>query len=305
MLLFISNFDETSISMRKWLWIPALILLLFLGDRLAGGLLNSLVLNSEFRYSRMYRGEAAADILLLGNSRGLVFYQPYIEEKTGKKTFNLSYNGMPADLADVLLKDYLTQYGKPKLVLIDVTLCDRINQELVNGFATYAGQSDRLKSLIRQQDQRVANGLEISHLFRYNSEVFQRALYYRNRTDEDWLVDRVITNELKKKLTPDYDFIIRYPEEMPIQLGKTIRYLKEEGINAQLLVNPYYPPFVEHITNLDTFIQAIEIATESPILNYATAIQEEIYFGDFQHLNVEGCKAYIDLLLKEEVLPSK
>ena len=65
--------------MKKPLWFIALFALVFAGDRLGGRLLQKQVDSSLFRYSRLYRGDAAADILLVGNSRGLTFYQPYIE----------------------------------------------------------------------------------------------------------------------------------------------------------------------------------------------------------------------------------
>ncbi|MCH2083750.1 MAG: hypothetical protein MK226_15250 [Saprospiraceae bacterium] len=288
--------------MKKWYWLIATVVILFVGDRMMGKLLENIVLSSQFRYSRMYRGDAAADILLVGNSRGLIFYQPFLEEQLGVKTFNLSYNGLPADLTDVLVKDYLDLYPKPKLVLIDVSLCDRINKELINGFATYASQSKRIKELIRNQDAKVAGGLEASWLYRYNSEVFQRALFYKNKSDEDWLLDRKITEEIKAKLTPDYEFIIKYPEEMPKQLGETVAYLRKQNINVQLVLNPYYPPFVDHITNLDEFIKEIEAATQMKVANYATAVQKEAYFGDFQHLNKVGSKVYLEQLIKDGLL---
>ncbi len=288
--------------MKKWWWIGILVFVIFIGDRLAGWGLGQLVMSSEFRYSRMYRGEAGADLLLIGNSRGLIFYQPYLEKQLPYSTFNMSYNGLPADLMDVLLKDYLDLYSKPKLVLIDVTLCDRFNDELINGFATYAGQSDRLKTLIRTKNSVAANALEISWLYRYNSEVFQRALFYLNKSDEDWLLDRTITEEIKRKLSPDYEFIIKYPEEMPAQLGETIAFLRKQNIPFQLIVNPYYPPFLNHVTNLDIFIRDIEQSCQAEVLNLAKAISEEDYFGDFQHLNKKGSKVYLEKLIETGVI---
>ena len=91
--------------MKKLYWIAAVIILFFVGDRLAGLILKKMVANSQFRYSKMYQGKAEGEILFMGNSRGLGFYQPYIEEVTGKKTFNLSYNALPLNLGRVLLQN--------------------------------------------------------------------------------------------------------------------------------------------------------------------------------------------------------
>ena len=69
--------------MKHLLWFSGFLTLLLAGDRLGGLLLQRQVDASLFRYSRLYRGEAGADLLFVGNSRGLTFYQPFIEEKTG------------------------------------------------------------------------------------------------------------------------------------------------------------------------------------------------------------------------------
>ena len=81
----------------SWLLLPLIFLA---GDRLAGYFLRQTIENAQFRYARLYRREGAPEILLLGNSRGLTFYQPYISEKTGQNNLNLSYNGLPMDVGN-------------------------------------------------------------------------------------------------------------------------------------------------------------------------------------------------------------
>ena len=76
--------------MKKWLWIPITLIVVFVGDRLLGGMLASITEGSEFRYSRLYSGRAEADIVLLGNSRGLSFYQPFLEQRTGARRSTLA-----------------------------------------------------------------------------------------------------------------------------------------------------------------------------------------------------------------------
>ncbi len=122
--------------MKKISWYLLLLIVCFSGDRLGAYLLEQQSMQSQFRFSKLYRGESAAEILLLGNSRGLTFYQPYIEQITGKSTCNLSYNGLPMDVAKVLVQDYLERYPAPKNLLIDITTCDRENDALLAGFLT-------------------------------------------------------------------------------------------------------------------------------------------------------------------------
>lgn len=123
----------------------AIIGLFFIGDRLAAGLLADMTESSQFRYSKLYSGRADADVLFVGNSRGLTFYQPYIQSQTGLRTCNLSYNGLPANLAEVLVKDYIDRYPNVRALVLDVTLADEDNATLTAGFLPYADHSPRLR----------------------------------------------------------------------------------------------------------------------------------------------------------------
>jgi hypothetical protein len=125
--------------MRKhFTWIISCLLLAFLADRAMGLYLNKITNESQFRYSRLYHSAENADILFVGNSRGLSFYQPEVERITQQSTINLSYNGLPADLAKVLVMDYLDRHTPPKLMVIDATICDRYNENLKANFKFYA-----------------------------------------------------------------------------------------------------------------------------------------------------------------------
>lgn len=280
----------------------AFLALVVAGDRLAGYILQQQVATSAFRYSRMYRGDAGADILLLGNSRGLTFFQPYIEEKTGLKTFNLSYNGLPMDVAKVLVQDYLEQYPAPKRLIIDITSCDRVNDELMAGFLTYSGQSLRLDTLIRRKLPKVWWGGQVSTLFRYNNEIFQRALSHRNRTDADWLLDRVISPKLASTVNQQ-----SYPLEIHPYLLEQLRGICEaaraRGVDVRLVVSPYFPGFAEKVANLDALKSAATQITGLPVTDYSRTLSDPTDFGDFMHPNKKGSLAYIDLMKKDGVLP--
>ena len=298
--------------MQKTYWIIALIVLFFVGDRLGGWLLKSLVERSQFRYSRLYQGQAAADILLLGNSRGLIFYQPYITESTGKSTFNLSYNGLSIDLGRVLVEDYLDRYPAPQTLLIDVTMCDRENDQLSAGFSFYTPYSPRLDSFLLAKTPTTAYAGRLPHLFRYNSEVFQRSLRYLGGSDEDWLTDRVMNDflvdnvegekgldfhftEAKDRGTLDEAYILE-------QLRATVAAAQARGVKVQLVINPYYPPFAQKSVGYVAWKAKVEQVTGLAIRDYALALSDRQVFGDYQHLNKLGSKRYLDLLKKDGVL---
>lgn len=282
-------------SMKNWGFYGILVLLILAGDRFAGHILQKQTLNSQFRFSKLYQNRAAADFLLLGNSRGLGFYQPYIEQITGKTSFNLSYNGLPMDVANALVQDYLERYPAPKTLLIDITLCDRENDALLAGFLPYTHASPRLDALIRHKLPKMYWGGKVSTLFRFNHEVFQRAVYYRNKPDTDWLLDRVIPDALAQEVAQNtYDLEINpYLLE---QLQETVAAAQTK-CKVVLLIGPYFPGFL--VKNLDALKADVEKTTGLRVHDYRAALHEQADFGDFMHPNKKGSAKYLDILQRD------
>ena len=286
-------------TMKHALWFLAFFALLFGGDRLGGRLLQQQTDGSRFRYSRLYAGGAAADILLAGNSRGLNFYQPHIEQATGLTTFNLSYNGLPADIAKVLVLDYFDRYPAPRMLLIDITNCDRPNDELLAGFLPYSAASERVDTLIHSRLPKVWWSGQLSQLTRYNNEIFQRALFYRKHDDKDWLRDHTISPQLAADAGK-----APYPLELqPFlvhQLKETVEAARARGIRVELVISPYISGF--RINNLDALKAAVEKATALPVHDYRQALNDPGCFSDYRHLNKKGAAAFIDLMIRDGVL---
>jgi len=320
--------------MKNIVWILGVIVLFFVGDRVMGYVLSNQVQQSQFRYSRMYNANADVDMLLVGNSRGLMFYQPYIEEATGMSTLNLSYNGMPSDLMNILVQDHITINGAPKEMIVDVTLCDRIDHAMSAGFNLYTPYSEKLSNHLKDKSKNTYYGGELSHLFRYNSEIFQRAMFYRNKSDEDWLLDRQISQNMIDgaadldtfwihHFRPEMDSLNKVEritqrvsswfsssdtEEFGVQkdslyqidkLTEMVTFAQSKGTNVNLVINPYYPPFVKSIINKESFKALVEEKTGLPVRDYATAITTPTAFGDYQHLNKSGSMEYLDILLRD------
>jgi hypothetical protein len=284
--------------MKHIAWFAALLAVFFVGDRLAGGWLAGQAAASQFRYARLYAGKAEAEVLLLGNSRGLTFFQPHIEAITGKKTFNLSYNGLPMDAAKALTLDYLDRYSAPEVMVIDITICDRENDELLAGFLIFSEKSARLDTLIHKKLPKIWSGGALSALFRCNNEVFQRALFYRNKTDEDWLLDRSIAPQLAATAAQNsYDLNVQ--PYLVGQLAETVAAARAKGAHVELVIGPYFPDF--QVKNLDALKQAVEAATGLSVRDYRSALSDPTDFGDFMHPNKRGSAAYMDLLRREGV----
>ncbi len=285
--------------MKKLMWIPVALVTIFVGDRLAGGLLARLTEASQFRYSRLYTGRAAAEVVFIGNSRGLTFYQPYFEELTGKSTLNLSYNAMPPDIAAVLLEDYRRAYPAPEHLIVDITMVDRDNESLALDFQLYGPYSAGLDSLVYAAQPSIYYGNRLSHLTRYGGEIAQRMLYYLNRSDEDWLLDRTIAAQMIRDTVALTSGRMDYVGSRNAPLLATIAAYRGAGTEVHLVVNPYFPPFARKVGNLDSLAQAFGTAAGLPVRNYAETIAEPRYFGDYQHLNKAGAEVYLQGLVRD------
>src|SRR5205823_10293275 len=93
---------------RAAIWLLALMAVVIGGDHLFATALHRVLMRSQFRFSRIYRGGNRAGIVVLGDSRGVhSFYAPAMEELTGQRVLNLSYNSMVPPIAEAVLLDYL------------------------------------------------------------------------------------------------------------------------------------------------------------------------------------------------------
>ncbi len=290
--------------MKHLLWYISFIILLFVGDRAGGLFLYTQAIDSQFRYTQLYRREARADILLLGNSRGLTFYQPYIEQITGKTTCNLSYNGLPIDAAKCLTLDFLDLWNpdvssEAQLLLLDITMCDRENDELLAGFLTYSSRSKNLDTLIHHKLPKVWWGGQVSWLFRYNNEIFQRALFYKNKSDKDWLLDREIPKALAEEVSKHSCDLEIHPYLIQ-KLKETVEAARNGGLRVELVIGPYFPGF--QVINLDSLKTEVEKATGLPVRDYRAALSDPTDFGDFMHPNKKGSAKYLEMLKRDGVL---
>jgi hypothetical protein len=287
--------------MKPFVWFVLFISIAILGDRLGGAYLRRINEQSQFRYSRLYTGRAQADLVFVGNSRGLTFYQPYIEQITGKSTANLSYNGLPAPLARALMADYVERYPNKPHFIIDVSLCDRPNGPLTAGFTAYTHASKHLDTLLRHQNGDAWWGSRASALFRYNNEVFQRALYYRNRSDEDWLLDRQVAPALAATVPLD-TFPISVQPTLVRHLAEGIRIVRDAGCPVTLVLGPYYPGMVKDWTNLRAVCRAVEVETGLRVHDYSQSLPDPADFGDLMHPNKRGAQKFIDLMVRDSII---
>lgn len=286
--------------MKKALWIVGFLAVLFAGDRLIGWIFQKQITNSMFRYSRMYRGQGEADILIVGNSRGLNFYQPTVEKATGLRSFSLCYYSMPCEMASVLAQDYLDKFPRVKTVLVELSVIPMSDDKLLSGFTTYMDYSPRVDSVLKVKTKDSWYTSHVSHIYRFNNEVFQRAMYYRNKLDDDWYFDRNIPQYLID-LAPQRSVELKVDDKHVDDIKRLADYCRARKIDIKFVIGPFFPTYT--VKGIDVLKQKVEAATGFPVHDYSYAIKEYDAFTDYLHANLKGGAMIVDSMIKDGILP--
>jgi len=282
---------------RAVIWILALVTVTIAGDHLLAWGLEQVLVRSQFRYSRLYRGGNNAEILVLGDSRGVhSFYAPAIEELTGVRALNLSYNSMSPRIAEAILLDYLERNRAPKIVIIEVT-CMHVTGTLTSELRTYASLSPRLAALYAEQHPVAARAARLFRLFPLNSEFFLEALHYMRRSDQDWIHHDVMPASLRAQRGGGWNIQPR-PENVDA-LVRIVRVLRERGIEPRLIIAPYGGEGVP--VNLELVADVIGSRTGVRVSNYGGAIADLDDFADHVHLNERGSRVFLSLMQRDGV----
>lgn len=279
---------------RAVIWLMALAMTIVAGDRLLAAVLRQVLIRSEFRYSRLYRGGNRADILILGDSRGVhSFYAPAIEELTGLRAFNLSYNSMSSRIAEAVLLDYLDHNPPPRMVVVEATSAT-VRGALTGELRTYAGFSPRIAALYAEKHPFAAAAGRVFHLLPLNSELFLEALHYMRRTDQDWIHQEAMPAALR---APGGTWRLAPFRGQVDALARIVRLLQQRGIEVRLVVAPYAP--VKQPSNAPEFAGLIARHTAVRVWNYAAAVADLDAFADTVHLNERGSRAFLRMLVRD------
>lgn len=285
--------------------ILAFIGLLVGGDRLLALGLEALQARSGFRFSRVYAGgQVQHDVVVLGDSRGVNgFFAPGLSEATGRSVLNLSYNGMSTAVAEVVFLDYLDRHPAPKTLIIEPT-----NVLAAPGLAatlsSYAGRSPRLRALIEAQDPTAATAGEITHLYRFNTELFLRALYYLGRSDQGWINDYRIGEAQLAALreAPVVDALPELREANLAALGRLVAAARAAGCEVKLVVGPYLPLYRRTLGWWPAFLARLTEAAGAPVVDLSLAVDDPTAFADRLHLNRRGVAPLLAALRAQHVL---
>lgn len=273
--------------------------------------LETLVTQSDFRLSVAYRGGHQTEILALGNSRAVnAFYAPALRKKLDKKVFHLGYNGMSMVVAEVVLSDYLAHNSPPKMLLLEVSNLG-VKNELLKGLSPYLGRSDRLQSLLDQQMPFLAKVLQVSHLYRFNNELFLRAGYYLNRNDQEWINQGTLTQAQVDKLPKRVETAGDNPYPTSgagfLALTSIQKQCREKDIRLVLIASPYLPAHLARWPSHGEWLQKLQtrLGPESVVHDYTHSLDEVSDFADAIHINKRGSLKLLDKMIADGVFSAE
>jgi hypothetical protein len=278
--------------------ILTLIVCFIIIDMLISTLLSNLSDSSSIRYSRLYNENINADILFAGNSRGInSFYVPYFNEKTGLKSFNLSYNGLSIPLVKVFIDDYLELNNAPKIIFLEVT-CLNMSLAALPNFKQYFDNSSSLRDLIKESIPEFFYLNFITKSYKFNSEFFLRSLYYLTQDDQKWINRYTIKKEYYESLERVDKFYMVH--DVDIEALQIFKSMVDEYHKKGITVIPVLAPIIDKYRNeedIDKYLNDIKLYTNLEVVDLSNAITDINMFADAVHTNVQGANLIVDSLI--------
>lgn len=282
------------------------VALVLLGDRTGGWLLHKGFHKTQFRFAQVMNGQLSADLVFLGNSRGVhMFHRPAIEEATGKQMANLAFNATPAVMVPVILEDYLFHHERPTQIFVEVSCVGRENEPgSLERFSVLASSSQSVMPTLYQERPRTYWFTKLSHLYRFNSELLIRSLFFLKHSDQDWIMDSVVDEQWQNSLGEAGVPQFQQNEVDASALSRTAEICESHGIDVVFILAPYLPDYARQIQNKDSWLRWLETELGHPILDYSAASIDVDGFADPIHLNANGAKQLAELLSASGDLPS-
>ena len=241
------------------------------------------------------------DVVCIGNSRGVnSFLAPHINKNYDVTAYNLAYNGLKMGVMKSVLYDFLDRHEAPEVVFIEVSnVFNNVTETDYASFNLFASRSDRLNQGVKQTDKTLYNVSQAFPLFRYNSELFYRSLYYIGRPDQNWINRYSISDNLLREVRAMEPATLELNKEEVSELSDIVRILSEKDINVCLFVAPYLPDYLEKVTNLQENIAYVEAQTGKVVLDYSKLVTETAFFADRVHTNDGGARVLSERLMQE------
>jgi hypothetical protein len=268
----------------------------------------SLVIRSNTKFSAVYRGGHACDVVILGNSRAdASFCPPDMEAATGLSVFQLGHKGTSAEIAECLWADYLERTRPPGILLVEVTCVTSDNDPLYD-LKAYGYWSKRLLGLLRRTDPAAYAATAVSRLFLWNGEVLFSSLYHLGRSDQARARqrDRRIDAATAARMMERSDVEPLEPREANLPaLRRIVDLARASGCRVCLVVAPFWPDYArkrsaarqELLANIRSCVgEGVRIA------DYGEAVEDPAAFENIGHLNGYGTTLLLRRIVADGLL---
>ncbi len=286
-------------SSRNLLKILFFVVIVFVGDRLGGELMQRIFMKSGFRYSMLYRGELEADIAVLGNSRGLhMYHPPAMEVVTGQEVVNLAFNGLPTQAMPVIWADYLKHHNAPKLLVLEISCIGVAGAPgSIEQLSVLIDQNSNFLELIQDRNVRVGCAAKLSRLFRYNGSLMWRSLLLKN-SDQSWIMDSQLNEAMLEQLVESSTTEMLRSKENIDAIRQVLETANQHGVQVKLVLAPYHPRFYERLTQprVDAWRDWVEKEVDFPVDDHSQQMTDPRLFADHLHLNKQGAKQLAESL---------
>jgi len=282
------------------LFLVGLTTTFLVADRSISIILNQVVRKSEFRFSKLYHSHLNADILVLGNSRGVNgFFAPSMETELGQSVFNFSLNGLDIDLLGNALKDYCEQNTVPKMVILEITSLHSDNA--IGGLRFLMSDSPRMDKLLKETNYRDWVLCNTCTVYQYNTELFLRVIYFLSKSDQSWINDGVVDPEVARnwKVSRKEEDLWKVPADKKLKgLLDLVHFADQKKIPIKLVIGPYIKGYTEQLENYQQWKTAVQeaVGNDHQIYDFSNSIENELNFADMVHLNRSGSVEFLQQL---------
>ena len=257
-------------------------------------------MKSDFRFSKIYKDSESCefDAVCFGNSRGVnSFYTPSINNKN-LSFYNFSYNGLNIENISALLKDFVDSKNKSNHVFIEISTIFNSNKK--NSFSKlnlYSSISNRIAENIKDKDKKLYLTNRFLPIFKYNNELFYRALYYLNKSDQNWVNEYNISNALINEVNEMKEFEIQLNKNDLKELKNLLDFLEFNNINCTLYIAPYLANYRHKISNYDSIIKKVTTSLNYNVLDFSLLLDDYSCFADRVHTNKKGATIVTNKLI--------
>lgn len=278
---------------------------IFLGDRLLAFLATQVVRHSRNQFVRMYEGKLPAKILFLGDSRidRNIDIQK-ANQLTGKLCLQLGLGGNSVLISEVLLKDFVQRYGKPEVVVIELSHTTA-NPDSMGEMRVFSYCSINITALAKRIDPTYARFESVFKILRFNDPAFWRLSMEAFMAPASRLLDNTIPQEIQNRWKDGHQ--IKFPifKKNMKALGRICNYAAMNDITIRFVIGPSWREFKNGISNYEQWKSELQKAVGQYIIHDYTELffDHSEYFDDEMHLNVHGADHFVQKLVEDKILP--